>query len=194
MSIVRIPLSFVLAGILTISSVQAADDWNVDGEHGELHVYGALIESSCRLGMRSEFQQIMIDITALTSLHKPGEMGKPSNFTLRLLGCQRVGGEQRNRTNGTVVWDSIQPVITISFAAVLDADNPSLMKMQGSSGLGLLIRDSHGRVVRPGERGQPQFITPGSNQLVYSVTPVRTSAPLVTGPFRTVVNFGVSYD
>ena len=34
------------------------DNWNVDGEHGELHVTGQLTEGACRLDMSSAHQAI----------------------------------------------------------------------------------------------------------------------------------------
>ncbi|MGL4429832.1 MAG: fimbrial protein [Silvania sp.] len=188
-------LYFTLLLGLTISPYsQAEDGWNVDGEHGQLHVYGTLGEGACRLGMRSEFQQVVMDSSALGAMKKPGDLGKPANLILRLYDCQRTGGEETDRRRGTVMWDAIQPVITISFESVRDPDNPSLLFMKGIHGAGLIIRDTKGRQVRPGERGQPQFVAPGSNQLVYTITPVRTKGPLIAGAFRTVVDFKVSYD
>lgn len=38
----------------------AADNWNVDGANGVLHVRGALTESACRLEMTSAYQDVWL--------------------------------------------------------------------------------------------------------------------------------------
>jgi type 1 fimbria pilin len=184
----------LLAGLLFISACQAEDGWNVEGEHGELHVHGVLLEGACRLDMRSVYQEVSMNGTTLGMLRKTGYGGEPVTFVLRLLDCQRTGGHEDDFKQGNATWDAIQPVITISFSGVSDPNNPSLLLMKGIEGAGLMIRDSNGDQIIPGERGIPQFVTPGSNQLIYQVIPVRTSAPLIAGTFRSVVDFKVNYD
>lgn len=179
--------------IFTCFSLRA-DDWNVDGEHGELHVYGALTEGACQLNMESRDQQINLGYIASNVLRRPGDSGTPVNFELKLDRCIRSGGVQTDRYKGGLVWDSQQPVITLSFLAQSDPVMPTLIKVNGVQGLGLRIEDSLHRTVTPGERGEPQFLTPGSNVLAYTVTPVRTPEPLTPGFFQATVNFQVNYD
>lgn len=189
--------SFVKAGLLAafLASIALPGYAENSGEqNGELHFFGSLLEGACRLDMRSAFQEVNMPAIPLGSLQKPGDSGPSSTFVVRLRACQRVGGKLTDLTRGTVTWDAIQPVITISFTGVLDPDNPSLMMMKGIRGAGLLIRDSSGHQIYPGERGRPQFVSPGGDQLIYTVTPVRTQAPLIAGEFRTVIDFKVNYD
>ncbi|WP_336219539.1 fimbrial protein [Citrobacter amalonaticus] len=189
--------SFVKTGFLAASLASIALPGygeNTGGQNGELHFYGSLLEGACRLDMRSDFQEVKMPAIPLAALQKTGDSGPSSTFVLRLRACQRSGGKITDLTRGIVTWDAIQPVITVSFTGVLDPDNPSLLMMKGIRGAGLLIRDSSGHQIYPGERGRPQFVSPGDDQLIYTVTPVRTQAPLIAGEFRTVLDFKVNYD
>lgn len=184
----------LLTGALLTSACLAEDNWNVEGEHGELHVSGVFLEGACHLAMRSAYQEIVLEDIPRGALRHPGDSGQPVTFSLQLLYCQRTGGTNIERTTLTATSSDVQPVVSLNFTSVADADSPSLLKMQGISGVGLMIRDNSGRQIVPGEWSKPQIISLGDNQLTYTVTPVRTVAPLVTGKFRTVVDFKVSYD
>lgn len=183
-----------LGGIFLSEKTRAVDNWNVDGEHGELHVQGQLMEGACSLGMTSVFQNVELGNIPRASLMNIGAEGQPVRFRLTLRDCSRSGGSQTNRYTGVHVQDAIQPVVTLSFSGVADPDMPAFFKVQGASGLALKLSDPQGRNVRPGLRGEPMFITPGDNDLMFTVTPVRTLAPLTAGEFLAAVNFEVSYD
>lgn len=186
-------LLFTCAAVFTGFSAQA-DNWEVDGEHGELQVYGTLMEGACQLTMASQDQQVDLGPIASSTLRRPGDSGLPVPFTIKLTRCVRSGGVQDDRYTGRLVWDAHQPVVTLSFLALAEPMMPSLIKASGASGVALRLEDAQHRTVVPGERGEPQFLTPDSNVLTYTVTPVRTPAPLTAGFFRATVNFQVSYD
>lgn len=171
-----------------------ADNWDVDGEHGELYVYGALAQGACQLNMESRDQQVDLGSIATSALRKPGDSGMPVPFTLKFTRCVHSGGVQEDRYTGRLVWDPQQPVVTISFLASAEPEMPSLIQTAGTGGIALRIEDSLHRTVIPGERGEPQFLTPGSNVLAFTVTPVRTTSPLIAGKFSAAVNFQVNYD
>lgn len=190
-----VAVALILIPALAMSlSASAMDDWNIDGEHGELQVHGLLTEGACQLDMTSQFQQVSLGAIPLNLLAKVGDEGQPVRFQLRLRGCSRSGGSQDDRYTSTTTWDAIQPVVTISFSGVTDPLLPGLFKTNGVSGIGLKITDPQGRRLRPGERGEPLLITPGDNLLNYQVTPVRTPAALTTGDFSALARFEVSYD
>ncbi|EOZ7472404.1 fimbrial protein [Enterobacter hormaechei] len=184
----------VIPALAMSFSASAMDDWNIDGEHGNLQVHGLLIEGACHLDMTSQFQQVSLGTTPLNLLAKVGDEGQPVRFQLKLRGCSRSGGNQGNRYTGTTTWDAIQPVVTISFSGVTDPLLPGLFKINGVSGIGLKITDPQGERLRPGERGEPLLITPGDNLLNYQVALVRTPAALTTGDFSALARFEVSYD
>lgn len=170
------------------------DNWEVEGAHGELHVFGALTEGACRIDMESARQEVLLGETPNALLRKPGNQGTPVTFRIQLRDCIRTGGRQRDRYIDSQTWDSMQPVATVSFNAPADPDSPQLMKVSGVDGIGLRLTDHEHRDVRPGEQGSPLFIEPGSSELVYTVTPERTAARLTTGEYRATVDFQLNYD
>lgn len=183
----------VLTALSPLASANP-DNWEVEGEHGELHVYGALTEGACRLDMASTFQQVEVGETPNARLRRVGNLGTPVTFRLQLRDCVRLGGRQRDLRTGSTTWDALQPVMQVSFVAPADVDTPGLVQVKGVSGIGLRIRDSQGRDIRLGDRGGPQFVTPANDALVYTVTPERTKAPLTTGSYRAVMDFRLNYD
>ncbi|BEM64686.1 type-1 fimbrial protein [Serratia marcescens] len=170
------------------------DNWDVEGANGTLYVRGALTESACRLEMASARQDIALGEVGTGRLQTIGARGEPVRFELRLTDCLRSPGGHRDVRTGSLIWADIQPVVTVSFRATRDADNPQLVKAQGVSGLGLRLEDSQGQDVRLGSWGKPLLLTPGQDTLSYTVTPERTPAGLVAGSYRAVVDFHLSYD
>lgn len=144
--------------------------------------------------MTSLFQQVEMGVVPTAPLQRPGDRGEPVAVQLQLRDCLPVGGRQRDDRTGSLTWDGIQPVVSVSFAARMDDDNPALVQARGASGLGLRLLDSQKRDVRLGARGAPQFLTPYNDQLTYYVVPERTRAALAPGAFRASVDFRLNYD
>ncbi|MGU9757800.1 fimbrial protein (plasmid) [Serratia marcescens] len=177
-----------------LPSTQAADNWQVDGAHGVLHVRGELTESACRLEMASAYQAVSLGNTATAQLAQAGDRGMPVNVQLHLRDCLRTASNNRDTRTGNLVWSAQQPAVSVSFIAPADADNPALVKVRGAAGLALRITDAHGHDVRLGSRGAPLALAVGQQALNYTVTPERTRAPLVPGAYAAVVDFQLSYD
>ncbi|EMH4216656.1 type 1 fimbrial protein [Serratia marcescens] len=177
-----------------LPSTQAADNWQVDGAHGVLHVRGELTESACRLEMASAYQAVSLGNTATAQLAQAGDRGVPVNVQLHLRDCLRTASNNRDVRTGNLVWSAQQPAVSVSFIAPADADNPALVKVRGAAGLGLRIADEHGKDVRLGSRGAPLALAVGQQALNYTVTPERTRAPLLPGAYAAVVDFQLSYD
>ncbi|EPG9310278.1 type 1 fimbrial protein [Serratia marcescens] len=177
-----------------LPSTQAADNWQVDGAHGVLHVRGELTESACRLEMASAYQAVSLGNTATAQLAQAGDRGVPVNVQLHLRDCLRTASNNRDVRTGNLVWSPQQPAVSVSFIAPADADNPALVKVRGAAGLGLRIADEHGKDVRLGSRGAPLALAVGQQALNYTVTPERTRAPLLPGAYAAVVDFQLSYD
>ncbi|CAI1528024.1 fimbrial protein [Serratia proteamaculans] len=190
----------VLTGLLS-APLWAADDnwqvpnnWQVEGANGTLNVSGVLSEGACRLAMDSADQTVLLGVTPLAELAQVGARAAATAVTLRLRDCLRGSGASRDERTGNLSWGRQQPVMTMSFLAPADADNPQLVKVQGVSGIGLRLVDSQQRDVRLGSRGTPQFVSPGDDVLVWYVAPERTRAPLHAGAYRATVNFRLSYE
>lgn len=180
---------------LPLTTQATTGGWNVDGEHGELHVTGYLTEAACRLDMVSEFQEVELGNTPTTDLVQPGGEGKPVPFQIRLRDCLRTQSQQRDSRTGNLIWSANQPVVSIAFLAPADADNPALVRVNGVSvsGVGLKLMDDRFRTQRLGNWNTPRFLDPGQDELTYYAAPTRTSAPLAAGSYQATVNFALNY-
>lgn len=178
-----------------ISSCYATENWEVEGNHGAIVVEGALSESACRLEMDTQHQTVMMGDIGTGRLKQVGDRGNEVGFDIRLVDCIRSAGASRDEQSGNLLWAKYEPVVTVSFRAVLDDDNPQLIKANGVGGVGLRLLDPRGRDVRLGGRGEPMILT-GNRQAVlhYTLIPERTSAPLQAGAYRALVDFRLSYD
>ncbi|MFU2317535.1 fimbrial protein [Rahnella sp. PCH160] len=103
-------------GIVWSASCAAVDDWNIQGEHGELQIHGSMMEAPCLLDMRSEFQDVKMDSSAIANLHNTGDTGLPVRVTFRLLGCFAARA-------------AIKEMPFVSFQSPADPDEPTLLKM-----------------------------------------------------------------
>nr|WP_244272382.1 fimbrial protein [Buttiauxella ferragutiae] len=182
------------ASFSLIPAAHSADNSEVEGAHGVLRVYGALTESACRLAMTSAWQDISLGDTGTGKLRDVGARGTPVAVQLRLEDCLPGPAANRDDRSGNLVWSADQPAVTVSFIAPADVDNPQLVQVQGTSGLALRVTDPLGQDVRLGSRGTPLLLSPGKNELTYTVTPERTKAPLEAGAYWAQLNFGLSYD
>lgn len=191
-----VPLTLgVMLWLLPSAHTQAAvDNWDVEGANGSLYVHGALTESACRLEMASAHQDIALGEMGTGRLQVIGARGEPVRFELRLADCLHSPAGSRDLRTGGLTWANDQPAVTVSFNATRDADNPQLVKADGVSGLGLRLETAQGEDVRLGSRGKPLLVSPGQQTLSYTVAPERTSAPLMAGSYRAVVDFHLSYD
>ncbi|MGK9009928.1 fimbrial protein [Serratia marcescens] len=177
-----------------LPSAQAADNWQVEGAHGVLHVHGELTENACRLEMASAYQTVSLGNTGTAEFAQAGDRGVPVNAQLQLRDCLRTASNNRDTRSGNLVWSAQQPAVSVSFIAPADADNPALVKVRGAAGLALRITDERGNDVHLGGRGAPLALAVGKNALNYTITPERTRAPLVPGAYAAVVDFQLSYD
>ncbi|MFT2791378.1 fimbrial protein [Serratia sp. T13T92] len=177
-----------------IPEAGAADNWNVDGANGVLHVHGALTESACRLEMTSAYQDVWLGETGTARLAQIGAQGTPVAVRLRLQDCLRTPANNRDERNGNRLWSAHQPAVSLSFVAPADADNPQLIAVRGASGVALRMVDQLGRDIRLGSRGAPLMLAVGQDQLDYVVKLERTRAPLQAGAYSAHVDFRLNYD
>ncbi|MFJ7883525.1 fimbrial protein [Pseudomonas sp. NPDC096917] len=164
------------------------------GMGGLLDITGSLHHAPCVLDMTSAYQTVELGNLPRSHLERPGDQAAPVAFQLRLQECRRASGSLEDERKGILVWSAYQPVVSVSFLAPADADDPRLVKVQGVTGLGLRLTDAEGRDVQLGSRGHPLFVAHGSDTLVWHVHPTRTAAALTNGQFRAVVDFRLNYE
>ena len=183
-----------LSCLLLAFSPQQAWAGAVDGMSGVLDVSGSLHNSPCALDMTSAYQDVDLGSVSGSQLLRPGDQATPVAFQLRFVDCQRASGSIQSERTGNLVWSAYQPVVSVAFVAPADADDPRLVKVQGITGMGLLLTDALGRDAGLGSRGEPLFLQHGSDTLTWHVRPVRTSAALSRGAFRAAVDFRLVYE
>lgn len=186
-------------GLCLVSAFSVATDfskinnWDVDGEHGVLHVHGALTESACRLAMSSAWQTVELGNLGTARVQKVGQQGTPIAVHLRLEDC--LVGESRNYNKlGNLLWAPEMPALKIRFLAPADNNNLSLVKVNGAEGIALLLSDASKHKIVLGEFSPLTLLTPGQNELTYYITPVRTKAGVNPGEYHAQIQFQLSYD
>lgn len=180
---------FCLTSFSTVS--QAAE---VLAQTAEFQVIGTLLESACYLDPTSAYQTLVLgDLDTARLLHV-GDQSKPVALHLKLQGCVRSNGGRLDAQKGTFAWSAIEPVATITFNAVANADTPELIRVVGAEGFGLRLLDLQGNKIRLGQITSNWFVSPGDNQLTYYIRPERTAAPLRPGAFRASINVNLAYD
>ncbi|MFG1174700.1 fimbrial protein [Erwiniaceae bacterium CAU 1747] len=191
----RLAVATVVLAACTLyqPAIQAADYSDVEGAHGIIRVHGSLTESACRLATSSAWQDISMGDIGTAQLSHIGQRGNPVKIELKLEDCASSASRLRDRYTGNVTWSNTQPSISISFKAPMDVDNPELIGVKGARGLGLRLRDMLGRDVRIGGHATPILLTPGNNQLIYTIAPERTRADLVAGNWWALINIGLDY-
>lgn len=185
---------YTALALLVMKNAQGADNWQVEGANGTLYISGTMLTGACGLAMEDAEQAVRLGDISTTALSKTGDAGRPVNFTVRLTGCMPVPASSVDRRSGNLVSSPDQPAASIIFYTDTDADLPSLARVDGITGMALRLTNDVGHTLPLNERSRPVLLSQGGNELVYTVTPVRTPAPLTAGEWQAVMNFGVRYD
>lgn len=187
-------LSVIFSLGLSYAFAAQSDNWDVEGEHGELYVTGVLFDSACWLDMDSAYQEVSLGQIGQSSLLHVGDRSDAENFLIKLHGCFRRIGEGTDNVKLIHVLDPIQPSIRVNFFGVADKNSPQLLKVSGITGVGIRITNEHDRDVRLGQSGEPHLLDNGDNQMLYKVALERTRAPLSAGYYRSEINFTIDYN
>lgn len=165
---------------LYAAAALAGEHRSVTFGEGSLTLSGSLTESACRLEMTSLHQVVWLGNTDTASLRRPEDRAAPVSFQLKLEDCGRGPTSLRDSKSGNVSWSTMQPAVSVWF--------------YGTSGLALALADSEGEPLPLNQRAAPLYLLPGQNTLTYTVTPVRTPAPLRAGAWNASLNFRMIYD
>ncbi|MBN1084027.1 type 1 fimbrial protein [Erwinia aphidicola] len=184
----------ICTGGLFAGVALAEDQHRITMAEGSMTIFGSLTESACRLEMSSQHQAVWLGNSDTASLRRPGDRAAPVSFQLKLKDCGRGPAALRDSKSGNVSWSTMQPAVSVWFYGTSDADMPDYLKINGTSGLVLALADSEGEPLPLNQRAAPLYLSPGRNTLTYTVTPVRTPAPLRAGAWNASLDFRMIYD
>ncbi|WP_336777671.1 fimbrial protein [Pantoea sp. USHLN256] len=186
-------LLLVLAATAVSAEAAMHNGEEVQGSAGWLHVNGVMQEPACHLAMASRWQTVTLPPVTTDDLKRPGDSAQVTPFYIRLNGCVRTAGTVADSQNNTVKWSDWQPIATLTFSGVADANAPALFKAKGVEGMGLRLRDAAGNALQPGVKSHPLFLMPGDDMLYFSLGPERTSARLQAGSYSAILDFQIHY-
>lgn len=181
----------MLIGASSTTLIRASDS---SDQTAFFQVTGSLLESACYLDPGSTYQELALGELNTASLGRPGDQGAPIALELKLRGCVRIDGGRQDAQTGSLLWNSVEPLVSLTFRAVVDPDSPDLVNVIGAGGFGLRLTDVQGADVRLGRMAPAWFLTPGDNQIIYYIRPERTTASLRPGHFRASLNVNLNYD
>lgn len=178
--------------LMTITTTVSANE-KLLADTGALYVHGDLQENTCRMTMDSAWQDVDLGSTARADVSLVGDAAQPVTVKIYLHDCPELANWSTNITPMTTTASMMQPPYRARFTAVVDENNPELIKVTGASGIGLRLRDSHGDMVKLSHTSDSQLLYPGQNQVVFTLQPERTGAAFVPGPYHAVVSFSMIY-
>ncbi|MEY0972484.1 fimbrial protein [Providencia huaxiensis] len=195
----HVVISLCLATVLPATAgnnnlFRPTDGWEVDGQHGVIHVSGSLTENPCELAMKSTNQSISLGNISFSDLNSSEQVMQPIPFQIELLNCLQVQSELQNFQTGKTVWSSTQPAVKVKFLAVNEPEYSNIIRVNGAYGFGLQVANSEGKILPISKESNPTLIASGQNNLTYYVSAIRTSGPLIPGTFSALIAFEMLYD
>ncbi|WP_272675403.1 fimbrial protein [Providencia sp. PROV092] len=193
--VISLCLATVLPAIADNNNLfRPTDGWEVDGQHGVIHVSGSLTENPCELAMKSSNQSVSLGNLSFSDLNSSEQVMQPIPFQIELLNCLQVQTELQNFQTGKTVWSSTQPAAKIKFLAASEPEHSNIIRVNGAYGFGLQVANSAGEILPIGKESNPTLIASGQNSLIYYVSAIRTSGPLIPGAFSALIAFEMLYD
>lgn len=190
----HILLLYSITGTVFGSNQLSVNNWEVDGQHGQVHVKGSLTESPCRIAMHSTYQDIEINNLQKADFSQVGSIGSQYPFYIELLDCLANPVKMKDKYTGNMIWGTDQPAFSIKFMATEDENRSKYIAAKGVAGLGLMLTDKQGNEIALGEYIKPRLLPQGQSILAYNVIPVRTAAIMASGKFTSVIGFQLNYD
>lgn len=188
-----IKTTLLTALLLAVAGTASAEDEKPLVDTGMLYVYGDLQENTCRMTMDSAWQDVDLGSTSRADVNVVGKAATPVKVNIYLHDCPELASWSTNITPMTTTISALQPPYKARFMAVQDDNNPALIKVTGASGIGLRLRDSRGETVMLSRNSDSILLSPGQNQVTFTLQPERTAAPFVAGPYHALINFSMIY-
>jgi len=166
----------IVVVMLTASSAGAKDLG-----HGKVNMKGEIVASACRLSSDTLDQSIDLGSLPINTIIRDGH-GPNRNFTIRLEDCEplRPG-----------FWDFKS--VRLTFDGPRD-EVPHLLRIRGeATGVGILLKDSEGKTIIPGEALTGHPLRMGNIDLNYSLAIQKNNDVLKAGYYQSTVRFKVEY-
>lgn len=190
----RIPKKVLYASFLSAMFFQLSPSHaEVAGNVGKVRVYGALVESPCRLEMSSLDQSIDLGNIQTADLKFIGDQAKATPFEIQLEDCIPTYTNIKNFRTDTDTWSTYQPGFKIRFLAQSAKGFPNLVSVSGAKGIGLQISEQDGTPIDLGIDSKPLLITPPQEIFRYWITPTRI-ADLDPNAFQSIISFELIYE
>lgn len=188
------PKTVLYAGFLSLMLFQLPSAYaEVAGNVGKVRVYGALVESPCRLEMSSLDQSIDLGNIQTADLKFIGDHAKATPFEIQLEDCLPTYTNIKNFETDTNTWSTYQPGFKIRFLAQNATGFPNLVSVNGAKGIGLQISEQDGTPIDLGTDSKPLLITPPQELFRYWITPIRIG-DLEPNAFQSIISFELIYE
>lgn len=159
---------------------------------GKVHLNGSLVSGGC--SVTADSQDMHIDMGQYTthSFDRVGALSTQSvSFTLLLTDCAPGVADKVGITFSGMTAPRAPDLFLVTSA---DGGPSGVSGNNGFSGLGLMISDTEGRQVIPGQHPAVFYRVEGSEMALHYIARYRaTSRYVYPGPLRSNVRFDISY-
>ncbi|HHT3528793.1 fimbrial protein [Enterobacter asburiae] len=178
MNMNKILMSIALSSVL-VAGANAADDMG----HGKLTFKGSVIDAPCSIDAESLDQTIQMGAISQQQLSGGGK-STPVPVNIQLHDCDATKANKASITFNGIAGDS---------AAGLDG---SFAVTGQGAGVGVVIADLGGKVIKPGVAATLPAMASGDNELEFQAYVQGSSASdaVTPGNFASVANFMMTYE
>ncbi|EMP6174904.1 type 1 fimbrial protein [Citrobacter amalonaticus] len=154
-----------------------------NAHNGHTTLIGTIVSSACTIALEDAWQAVDMGIIPIRDFSSHGH-GLARQIRIHLRNCS-IGQQEQG---------SYQPAVHVSFHGATGSE-PGLFSVNGTAkGVGLLIKDINGRVIRPKE-SQPALPVYGSEQVMnYTLQIIRDGSSLSAGDYSAAIKFSMNYE
>lgn len=170
-----------VSSLITASAAQSSSQEHWDGT---VHVQGSILDAACAISTESKVQSVDLGFSSSQAIYSQG-YGPDTKLEIILDHCTVTDAQ------GDIRWKNINAM----FIGPVDDDDHDLFALGGeSSGIGLQIRDSSGRVIHPGENVIVGDATQRDVKLVFLIRLASNSSEMNNGAANATLKLKINYD
>lgn len=176
---------FLVCTVITLTAQASPQMTNQSSEDdlplfGQVNMNGAIISSACDIDTGDGYQSIAMPTESRRHIKRTGE-GEPQDFSIRLTNCS-LGPSDKS-----AAWQYIN--------IIFDGDeDDGMFRVNGNaSGVALVLIDSNGTEIHPGQTmpWQPEWVT--DNRLNYRIKLKSNLRNLMVGDYSATIRYRVEY-